>query len=151
MAVSRRKFLKAGTLVILSAGIPLEVVAGKSPDPLVSNLLPGSHFDAARLLTQATFNAHLNTRFSVVEGSSKVVNIELVEVKDLRSAAIKQSKAMTGRECFSTLFLGSPQTPLKQETYVFEHRALGKFKVLLVPVGQGTRGLFYEAIFNRLY
>jgi hypothetical protein len=76
--------------------------------------------------------------------------LELVEVKDLRTAAVKQSAAMNGRECFSTVFKGSTQTPLKQDTYVFEHQSLGRFQILLVPVGQSKQGLSYEAIFNRL-
>jgi hypothetical protein len=151
MAVSRRKFLKAGTLVILSAGVPLKVVAAKSLDPTGSKILKGSHLEATRLLNQATFTAHLNTKFKVAEGENQVVNIELIQVQDLRTAKIKGSAAMTGRECFSTVFVGPRQRPLRQNTYAVEHQALGNFSVLLVPLGRGREGRFYEAIFNRLY
>lgn len=151
MALSRRKFLKAGTLVILSAGVPLKVVAGKSPDPLGSNLLSRSPLDDARSLTLAAFSAQLNTAFRVAAEGSKALSLELIEVNDLRTAAVKQSAAMVGRECFSTIFLGPRHLPLKQNAFAFEHRTLGKFNLLLVPIGYGKQGRLYEAVFNRLY
>jgi hypothetical protein len=151
MAVSRRKFLKAGSLVILAAGIPLKVVAGKSPDPLGTKALLAGSLGRTDLLTQATLSAQLNTTFRVAEGSSQVVKIALTEVNDLRTATVKKSAAMTGKECFSLIFVGPSQTPLRQNTYAVEHAALGKFSVLLVPVGHKRQGLIYEAVFNRLY
>jgi len=151
MAVSRRKFLKAGSLVILAAGIPLKVVAGKSPDPLGTKALHASYFGPSELLTQATLSAQLNTMFRVAQDGSQVVKIELTEVNDLRTAAVKKSTAMAGKECFSLIFIGPSHTPLRQDTYAVEHSALGNFSVLLVPVGQNRQGLIYEAVFNRLY
>ena len=152
MAVSRRKFLKAGSIVILAAGIPLKVVAGKSPDPHGTKVNSASSFGCTDLLTHALLSAQLNTMFRVVQGGSEVVKIELREVNDLRTATVKRSAAMAGRECFSTIFVGSSRTPLKQNTYAVEHPALGNFSILLVPIGQNRHGpMVYEAVFNRLY
>ena len=152
MAVSRRKFLKAGGLVILAAGVPLKVVAGKSPDPMGTKVPLTSSFGRTDLLTHATLSAQLNTVFRVARSNSEVVKIELREVNDLRTATVKTSAAMAGRECFSSIFVGPSRLPLKQDTYTVEHQALGKFTVLLVPVGQNRQGpMVYEAVFNRLY
>jgi hypothetical protein len=152
MAVSRRNFLKAGGIVILAAGIPLKVVAGKSPDPLGTKVSPASSFGRTDLLTHATLSDQLNTVFRVVQGGSEVVKVELREVNDLRTATVKKSTAMARKECFSTIFVGPSRTPLKQNTYAVEHQALGNFSILLVPLGQNQQGLLvYEAVFNRLY
>jgi hypothetical protein len=151
MAISRRKFMKAGTLVLLSAGVPLKVVAEQLAGPSGANNLKGGHPNGLHFLTEASFVALLNTTFSLSEGTSDTTRIKLVEVSDLRSAAVKKSPAMRGRECFSIIFLGPRKAPLKQSTYTVEHDALGKFPALIVPVGESAQGLYYEAVFNRLY
>jgi hypothetical protein len=143
--------MKAGTLVLLSAGVPLKVVAEQLAGPSGPNHLKGGHFNGLHFLTEATFAAQLNTTFSVSGGTSDTTRIKLVEVSDLRSATVKKSPAMRGRECFSTIFLGPRSAPLKQNTYTVEHDTLGKFPVLIVPVGESEQGLYYEAVFNRLY
>jgi hypothetical protein len=151
MAISRRKFMKAGTLVILSAGVPLKVVAENLAGPVGPHSIMGGHLGGLHFLTEASFAAQLNSTFNVSSGASETVKMRLVEVSDLRTAAVKKSPAMRGRECFSTVFLGPRKAPLKQDTYTVEHTALGKFPVLIVPVGESEQGLYYEAIFNRLY
>ena len=35
--------------------------------------------------------------------------------------------------------------------YDLQHPSLGKFALLLVPIGKDAQGLYYEAVFNRLY
>jgi hypothetical protein len=32
----------------------------------------------------------------------------------------------------------------------FEHDAMGKFELFIVPVEQDAQGVYYEAVFNRL-
>lgn len=151
MAISRRKFMKAGTLVILSAGVPLKAVAGELATPASVGTFKGGHLGDLHALTQAVFAAQLNTTFSVGTGASPSVRMKLVEVNDLRSAKVKESPAMRGRECFSLLFTGPRDASLKQDTYRVEHSALGKFPLLIVPIGESRQGFLYEALFNRLH
>jgi hypothetical protein len=143
--------MKAGTLVLLSAGVPLQVVAEQLAGPTNPNSLKGGHLGGLYLLTEAAYKAQLNTTFSVSAGTSDRVRIKLIEVSDIRSATVKKSPAMRGRECFSAIFLGPRSAPLEQHTYTAEHAALGKFPVLIVPVGESEQGLLYEALYNRLY
>ena len=147
MAISRRKFLKAGTLVALSVGLPLEAAAevlnpphslSGSIDALVNPVNGVSHLD------MQAFSRCLRTNFSLSHANARSVTVKLVEVHDwLQNAATK-----TGRECFSLMFRGTDLARLQQNTYRVEHDSLGKFEMLLVPIG-GKR-VHYEAVFNRL-
>src|SRR2546422_567404 len=136
MATSRRDFLKKGTLVALAAGVPAslaEKVAGKA------SLTP-----AGFGLTKAAFEAQLNTEFLI--GASRVA-VKLVDVTDLDAR-----KKRSGKEGFSLLFRGDPSTPLRQDTYLIEHKSLGMFSFLIVPVMRKKKtAQYYEAVINRLH
>jgi hypothetical protein len=137
MATSRRDFLKKGTLVALAAGVPAslaEKVAGKA------SLTP-----AGFGLTKAAFEAQLNTEFLI--GASRV-SVKLVDVTDLDA----RKKHAPGKEGFSLLFRGDPSTPLRQDTYLIEHKSLGLFSFLIVPVMRKKKAAqYYEAVINRLH
>ena len=66
MATSRRDFLKKGSLVALVAGIPLG---------LAEKLSVGEVFAASSRsgLSKDAFQAQLNTKFSISDGSRKIV------------------------------------------------------------------------------
>src|SRR2546427_6923521 len=111
MSISRRKFLKAGTIAALAAGVPLQnalIVAGQnSPkdrdrnpiDPSSSGILN----DPLAYYTMATFSAYLNSTFRLSTASSGTVDVALARVADLLSS---NEKTQVGRECFSLLFKG---------------------------------------------
>src|SRR5260370_1022534 len=85
MSITRRKFLKAGTLVALSAAIPLRV-SGQQPRKVNDgNPIDQSKDVAADPLstyTRATFSSYLNSIFRLYTGYS-TVDVALVEVMDL--------------------------------------------------------------------
>jgi hypothetical protein len=70
------------------------------------------------------------------------VEVELIELADGRSSP--------GHEVFSLLFRGPGKPLLAQRLYPFEHDAIGMFDLFIVPVGRDERGIYYEAVFNRL-
>ena len=151
MAISRRKFLAAGTVAAVYAGVPLKALAN---DSLVSLASPGhsstggrSSFETPAYLTREKFAAHLNTNFNLANQTSKTV-VKLIRVKDL---ARGKENDHTGKECFSLLFCGPRKMSFEQDTYTFTHDALGTFAALTVPVRQDKQGRYYEVIFNRLY
>lgn len=149
MSFSRRKFLRAGTLVAISAGIPLKnVIAGTRG--AAESTLDHSSLDKRLSLNRESFARHLNTNFSFRHRDIASATLELVEVNDLTPEAGKPSARATGKECFSAVFVGSRKTPLRQETYRVTHGSLGKFEMFLVPVGMSRKGMYYEAVFNRL-
>ena len=145
MATSRRKFLQTGSLVALAAGLPLKGAArsfaGENSLFNFAGTNPGLT-SSGQMLDMATFKRSLQTNFLLTSGL-KSATVKLVDVSDSRKGNAKSSN----KECFSLLFYASKSVKLQQDTYNVKHAALGEFKMLVVPVG----GIYYEAVFNRLY
>ena len=147
MSISRRKFLKVGTLVALSAAIPVSVFGqnrkdgdGNPVDQQPIQLDPLAHY------TRSAFSSYVNSIFQIYTGYS-VVEVALAEVNDLMPAG---STPANGRECFSLLFRGG-SVALPQNTYRIDHPSLGSFKLFLVPGSPDNVGAqSYVAIINRL-
>jgi len=134
MSTSRRNFLKSGTLVALSAGVPLvsmKSVLGHDPTGASSDLL-----------SMKSFADQINTYFTIHHGRSKV-SAKLVDVKALPAPSAHG-------EAFSLFFRGHNSRALKQNTYVIEHAKMGSFSFLLVPMRTSESAPLYEAVINRL-
>lgn len=146
MATSRRRFLKSGTLVALMAGVPATISA-KSLS-LDSEAATKTHpSDALSHLDMQAFSRQLNTEFFINNEKGKRTSVRLVEVRDYQRGVTKGGS----RKCFSAVFLGAARPGLRQETYAIEHKVLGKFNLLIVPVEKVKDGQYYEAVFNRLH
>ena len=143
MSLSRRKFLRAGTLVAISAGIPSKSLAARTVSQLSSFLPTNNHL----YLNRESFSRHLNTKFSFAHKELQGFSVKLIEVNDLTPKAM----ASSGKECFAVVFIGPRNAPLRQETYAVTHESLGKFDMLVVPIASHHEGVYYEAIFNRLH
>ena len=146
MSISRRKFLKAGTIVAISAGIPIEVLAN-GPLGLNSKNFPG--LGGSPLLSSMDselFARHLNTQFTLRRGQTEA-RFTLVEVRHWTSRGSKKSS--DGKECFSLIFENAGNQRLTQNTYTAAHSALGEFPLFVVPAGRTQKK--YEAVFNRLH
>lgn len=142
------------------AGLPLSlasVVAGKergaaepSAHAPVAYTPRAGHLDPLYSFTPATFIPHLNTAFKLQSATTeRASGLKLTKVTDLRPASGKASAAAGGRNCFSLLFRGSPKQTLAQDIYTIEHRALGEFTMLVVPViNRDKSATYYEAIIN---
>jgi hypothetical protein len=149
MSITRRKFLRAGTLLALSLGAPLNLVFGQQGNKGGD----GNQFDAQDMpadplahYTRAAFASYVNSIFRLYTGYS-TIEVALTEVKDLAPDA---AAAANGKECFSLLFRGGT-TPLRQNTYAMDHPALGKFELFLVPGAPNDNGAqSFVAIINRL-
>jgi hypothetical protein len=101
-------------------------------------------------MTVASVSPYVGTQFSFSLKRFQTAQLKLVTVEDLRPAAVRES-TMVGKDCFSILFQGPSNLPLKQDSYRIKHPALGEFSMLVAPVYAKQRGLFYEAIINRLH
>ncbi len=149
MSITRRRFLKAGTLVALASAIPLKVAGQQIRKGNDGNPIDQSKDVAADPLshyTRATFESYLNSIFRLYAGST-TVDLALVEVMDLIPGT---SNPQTGRECFSLLFRGG-SVALPQHSYKLEHPSLGTFQLFLVPGKPDDNGAqSYVAIINRL-
>lgn len=153
MSISRRKFLKTGTLFTLAAAVPLNsaiTVMGQqfsdggsqvdlNPQELAQDPLAN--------YTKSTFLQYLNSIFRLSGGIYKPVDVTLTDVTDMVPA---KTTPEPGRECFALLFRGE-SIALPQGTYTVDHAALGRFALFLVPVGEDDNGAQgYLATINRL-
>ena len=92
-------------------------------------------------LTYEAFAQSLKTKFQVqLEGVSRV-DLQLVEVSEV--------KRSSRQEEFAIIFLGPDDTFLGQGTRRFGHEHMGQFDLFIVPIRQDNRGYYYEAVFNR--
>jgi hypothetical protein len=149
MSLSRRKFLRAGTLVAISAGIPLRTLVAETLSQPSSFLPANTQLNAGLYLNRETFSRYLNTKFSFSHEAVEAVAVKLIEVNDLTPNTV--GPAAAGKECFALVFRGSHNAPLRQETYTVTHESLGKFDMLVVPIARNKEGVYYEAVFNRLH
>lgn len=147
MSISRRKFLRTGTLAALTAGLPLKALADGALKTTTesSSMLNAASAEALRLNSSA-FKKCLYTKFRVNLAGAKSQFLKLVEVKHWHTQT-----QPADRECFSNEFLAVDGHKLRQGTYTVEHELLGKFEMFLVPLGNKNSEIRYEALFNRLH
>ncbi len=157
---TRRGFLRAGTMAILSSSLWLggEAVAfGQSAAR--ADAKPLSEKPAFQL-TRSKFTPHLTESFRVRLNGEEVY-LQLVDVADLKQASVALSalrkiedasfKAKLHEESFTLLFRSMNETLLPQKTWKLEHDTFGTIELFLVPVGRPDGPWhFYEAVFNRL-
>lgn len=156
MSISRRRFLRAGSVAALAAAVPLKgalSVAGQgirkdrdgNPGDGVPNSIVHSQLS---YYTKAAFSAYLNSTFLVQAVARGTIEVTLTQVRDTASPGVA---SQAGQECFSLLFQSSNSSALRQGTYGIEHAALGSFALFLVPGGPDANGgQSYLAVVNRL-
>ena len=103
-------------------------------------------------LGRASFEPYLGEVFRASRGSSPSTPVRLHRVRDLLPA---RAYASRGREIdpernFSIVFRGPLDPELAQGTYRFDHRALGRVHLFVVPMQADRSGRYYEAVFNRM-
>jgi hypothetical protein len=135
MSVSRRKFLRAGSIAALSAVIPStgKVVFGQVTPT-----------DALAKLRRSDFLGQLYTYFNIRLSKTSVLKAELYAVEDFKEGGVVVP------DNFSLVFRGVQATALRQNTYQFEHTKLGTFSLFIVPAGSQGNMKFYRAVINRI-
>jgi hypothetical protein len=93
-------------------------------------------------LTRDAFAENLNTAFTVQLGQYGAVEMDLVEVSELRAVARQR--------IYSLLFRGPLEKQSPQGMYRFIHPRMGEFDLFIVPVSREPDGMRYEAVFNKL-
>lgn len=153
MTVSRRLFIKAASGATLIVSLPQALVTVFSQDkrkpnqgtptegavrrkPLVS------YNDPLYYYSSATFSSYVGSIFSVKVSQQKSINLELIEVSQLKPA-------VPGKDGFALVFQDSTVNRLGSGLYNIEHAALGMFTMMLGPINQN--GTTYEAVINRQY
>lgn len=93
-------------------------------------------------LTHEEFSKHANTKFQVQLDQHPPVDLDLIEVSEL--------KVYPQQEEFTILFRGPLEAFLDQGARFLRHDLMGEFELFIVPVKQDAEGFYYEAVFNRI-
>ena len=93
-------------------------------------------------LTHEEFSQHANSKFQVQGDDNIPVELELIDVSELKQYPRQEEFTLTFRGPLE-LFLGQGIRP-------FTHDQMGEFELFIVPIKQDADGFYYEVIFNRI-
>jgi len=93
-------------------------------------------------LTHEEFTKHVNTKFQVENEESVPVELELINVSEL--------KLHPQQTEFSLEFRGPLNTFLSQGVHNLKHDQMGQFELFIGPFKQDAQGFYYQAVFNNL-
>lgn len=93
-------------------------------------------------LAGTDFKRHLGEEFRIHYGGERPLPVRLSEVAD------HPHDAASPRGPFSLLFHGPADGWLRQGTYTFEHDAMGRMDIFVVPLGSDAEGMRYEVVFG---
>jgi len=144
MSISRRKFIKAGTMLGVAAAMPMGAANFALGQKAGVPAPAASAGDVLSRLKQEDFVRYLNTSFSIRLSPKIAWKVELYRVTENKAGTLQ------GLKNFSIFFRGSHDNPLPQNTYAFEHPKLGSFNLFIGRAGTSGGLKLYEAIFNRL-
>ena len=145
---SRRRFLFVCSAIWMAAlVVPKSILARAA--------LPLRRKKSLEDLSCETFAGHLNTPFRIHADAGRSIQVKLDEVKLRQDTPLQpgqRPRGDAGNEKFSLFFSGRRGELLGQDTYTFEHEALGQFDLFIVPIfTRNPRKIDYEAVFNRPY
>ena len=143
-----------GAVAVLSAGAGLTAFARQKEHELgsaIGHAVPKSvQKDPLYQIDMASFQHAVGSSFGFWLNGSKLLDAELVTVKDLTPAGFNGPVAPP-KQAFQLNFQG-PGTPLLgQGTYQLFGGGLPIFQLFVVPANPTASGTTYVAIVNRLY
>jgi hypothetical protein len=161
MNISRRSFLRVGSMIGVSAMIPgtlASIALGQKGQDDKFELGTGIGFpipksalsDPLATITRSQWQQNTGTKFSFSHQGVKVADMTLWAVND-ENPPFVPSKPTSTRECFSLVFNGPPAPNFGQGTFAIDHPKLGKFSLFVVPGISSGYYRHYEALINRVY
>jgi hypothetical protein len=155
MTITRRSFLRDGTLVGLSTVAALSLsklsFAQSAGTKSGTTAIPREVFATPLYnLSRATCVELVYTKFSFTSAKHGTVETYLKSVEDLTPAIFK-TKAKSGLECFNLVFACQSDIELEQGTYTVTHAKLGTFDLFVVPGAKQRYGRDYNAVINHLF
>ena len=133
--VSRRTFLRAATLGVASAAVPLGSLEGAAAAQ--------SPASASASMTRSSFAPHLHRSFRMT-ADGHTARVSLVEVSDLVGATTRGDEHR-----FSLLFRAAPHHRAEHGIHRFSRAGFGSMDLFVVPVGRGVDARHYQAVVTR--
>jgi hypothetical protein len=158
MAISRRFFLKSGTLTAIAAGValrPNRLAFGQTRTQSTSLGYPipiTAQQEPTYMFTRATFDPYVGSIFQAPNARGKMVNLTLLSATTNRPSATTKISTSPARETdsFSLMFKAAGPLPQFTSIHKISHPALGTFDLFLTLHSQAGSALLYEAVFNHI-
>jgi hypothetical protein len=155
MKISRRSFIKAGTVFTAFAGTNLFIAPAAEAQKINADFagaLPAEVFaDPFLYLTSEDFKKYVGSEFSLITetGAIAVVLVNLTQKTKSKLASKKTSGRKAVPEAF-TLSFEAEKAAFSQKTYKLFHPNLSEFDLFLVP-GENLNGkIRLHAVINRI-
>lgn len=158
MPISRRLFIKSGTLTALVASVALSPNArafgqGRTKSTNLGYQIPiTAQQEPTYMFTRATFEPYVGGVFQAPNARGKMISLTLVSVTPYKASA--QTKISTGAaaetDSFSLMFKAAGPLPPFTSIHKISHPSLGKFDLFLTPHPQADGAMMYEAVFNHI-
>jgi hypothetical protein len=156
MSITRRNFLREGTLVGLSTVATLSLANltfGQLTEAKKSGLtaVPLEAYNTTLdKLSRDMFASVVYSTFIINHPTAGRIETYLKSVEDFTPPIFKQV-AKKGVECFNLVFACQSSVEFTQGTYTIEHEKFGRFELFIVPGTRQRYGRDYGAVINRLY
>lgn len=155
MTLSRRKFVKTGAMMGLSAVAVLRgsaSVFGQEAAVEQRGLfkIPVEIQTEIDRLSEEAFSRHISSNFRVYTSPLTAINLQLIKVSRWEGAPSEKPAKGPTLNGFSVVFLGPRKLSLESRTYRVEHDWMGAFDLFLTPVDDHKKQRHYQAVFNRV-
>lgn len=155
MAISRRFFIKSGSLTVIAAGVafsPNSLLFGQRSTQgtsLGARIPMAAQREPTYMFTRATFDPYVGGIFQAPDSRGKLVSLTLLSATTNKSLAKISTGKAVETDSFSLMFRAARSLPPFTSIHHVSHPALGKFDLFLTP--REKDGVFYyEAVFNHI-
>ncbi|MCA1817015.1 MAG: hypothetical protein LC746_11515 [Acidobacteria bacterium] len=161
MSLSRRKFLRAGAVSAVLAGLelnPAKLVFGQQMGAGAAKggfTVPyEAKTEAVFYFTHETFAPYLNSTFRLSRGKGIAFDATLVSVSDTAAKSQARARAFKSQPregaCFELKFRAGERDTVSQGVFKMNHAALGRFSLFAVPGESTADGTTYTAVVNHI-
>jgi hypothetical protein len=155
MPISRRFFIKSGSLTAISAALMSSaglLAFGQKRGRENPDIRIHGRRDLLYYAKQETFEPYIGSIFRARGARGEVLDLKLVSVETYKPNPL--TRITTGKsrqtDSFSLMFSASGELPTFSNIPALYHAALGKVELFLSPKGTKDGLFFYEAIINHL-
>lgn len=99
-------------------------------------------------IQKSLFDDLIGESFKLQNVDGHALSLILKSVESPEQHITQRARELGIREPFSLLFFGPIEPFLESGMYEFEHEALSKIDLFLVPVQEEEKGFYYETVFG---
>ncbi len=155
MAISRRFFLKSGSLTAIAASVAfgsngLALGQKRTLQTILGNQTPmKAQREPTFMFTRATFEPYVGGIFQAANARGRMVSLTLLSVTANKSAAKISTAVGRQTDSFSLMFKARSALSNLKSIHNVSHPSLGKFDLFLTP-REKDGAFYYEAVFNHI-